>query len=190
MVKAGPKKARTKVEEAIRAAVEENTPRGRPKASRKSSKVRSYTFKETDAAKRLRADRYLAEMQRVFGLREPRHESEFLEFYDTLKEDERMFAVKLFQMSCWHDRNERVASSIAWSSGEGYVYIACTRCGLVRRDDTSVKRMRLAEWNSYCPEGFDAFDWTDLLMTDKSIWRFIHDEALAEMVDASMTKED
>jgi hypothetical protein len=189
-VKAGPKKARAKAEEEAKAkAIEEHRVRGKKTATRKSSKVTRYSYKESDTAKRQRVDRYLAEMQRVFGMREPRHEDEFLAFHDNLKADEIPFALKLFQMSCDHPKTEIIAQKGSWTSGEPVYFTACVRCALVRRDAAPTFMLR-EEWDSHCPEGYDAFDWGDLFTKDKTLWRFIHDEVLAEQVSGSMTEED
>lgn len=188
--KAGPKKRRAKSEEAaIRAAVEEHGKRG-VRAVRKSSKVNTFRYKDPaeERAKRKKLDAYLREMERVFGLREPRHEHEFLMFYDVLKEDERPFAAKLFQMECDHPQSEVIAQKGAWSSGEPIRYLACTRCGIVRREGTTTF-MRVEEWTNYCPDGYDMFDWMDLLTKDKSLWRFIYDEVIAEMTANALTEE-
>ena len=46
------------------------------------------------------------------------------------------------------------------------------------------------EWMEYCPEGFDMFEWEELFVKDRSLWQFIHDEAMATMVEDSMTAEE
>lgn len=188
-VKAGPKKRRAKSEEQrIREAVAEHGARGKPRTARKSGKVRSFTYKESDASKRAKVDRYLSELQRIFGMRTPRHENEYLEFLYTLKADEHPFALQLFRMTCTHPKVEVVANGTSMVH-DNKRHIACVRCGLVRVEQSKTK-MLIAEWQSYCPTGFDMFDWEDLFTKDKSMWRFLHDECLAEMVEESMTEED
>jgi hypothetical protein len=186
--KAGPKKRRFKSEQeaekaAIRAAIEEHGKR-RPRARRKSSKINSFKYKEASAP----AKEKVAGLD-PYALREPEGPSLFDVFAVELPDDQRVFAKTYWHMRCEHLYEGVVAGNPSLDGLEP-VWKRCADCGLVRRwygNRTASKRQ---EWMTYCPDGFDMFDWEHLFTKDRGMWLYIHDECLAEMVDESMTKED
>lgn len=173
----------------IREAVEEHGKRGRPKTNRRAGKVNTFNYKEGEAAKRKQADSFVAEQERVYGLREPRPPSKIEEFTAKLADDQKVFARMYFQMECGHELLP-IAKTVSYVDGIKVHSILCQHCALVRTWQGSKTATDQAEWVSYCPDGFDMFDWQDLYTKDRGVWRFIHDEVLAEMVSESMTKEE
>lgn len=70
--KAGPKARAAKTEaDAIRAAVEEHTVRGRKKATRRAGRVRSYTYKEAEHAERRKFNAVQRELALRYQMRIP-----------------------------------------------------------------------------------------------------------------------
>lgn len=185
MPKAGPKKRRAKTEaELIQKAIDENAVRLKG-AKRKSGKVRAYTYKDVpkpspDAP----AEQWVPYI---------REQPEFLAFEDSLSDDERPNAVKLFCQACDHPPAKQVLISYipggiaSQRTNERY---RCERCGLGYMGLPSRTATLKAEWRSYCPQGFDMFEWEDLFTRDKSMWRFIIDEAEFELVKDVLEKGD
>jgi len=182
--KAGPKKKAAMSEaERIRAAIEKTTAkRGLP-----SNRTRRYRYKRRTAAKPERNIDFEQELQ--YGLREPRGLTPFEEFEAGLPDDQRPFARRLWMMSCTH--GERVvATKESWTTGETDKLVVCDNCGYAGKWLGSRTATLRREWQTYCPDGFDAFEWDDLFVTDKSLWPFIYDEAEFAMVADSMRGED
>lgn len=128
------------------------------------------------------------EMQ--YGLRVPTGPTEFEAFEATLSDDQKPYARKLFRMACVHGF-EVVMEDVSWSEASSNAkHVVCHRCGFVCRQQGSRAAMLRQEWDGYCPDGYDAFDWAELFVTDKSLWPFIHDEVEYVMLETSMTKED
>lgn len=187
--KAGPKKRRAKSEEEmIRAAVEEHGRRG-VRARRKASNVHTYSFKEVETAKHKKAEAFLTEQERVFAMRLPQGPSPFVEFVSDLSDEERIFASAYWHMQCEHRNEKPQMIDPSFVNGVTPVTMECPDCGLVRRWHGTRTETKLQEWMSYCPNGYDMFDWQDMFVRDRSMWRFIHDEVLADMVDDSMKEE-
>jgi hypothetical protein len=104
----------------------------------------------------------------------PEPDSRFRKFVMDLADDELPFVMDYWHMRCHHKRLRAVDDDN---------HIECVICGLVRTwqgDDLATMK---AEWASYCPDGMDMFDWADLFVRDRSLWRYIHGEVLAEMVE-------
>ncbi len=127
---------------------------------------------------RLRPKRDLS-LEREHMMREPKPLDDFARFVADLSDDEQPFALKLWQMSCDHYESEVLAVG-----GDGQPRsVKCLRCGRVRKWMGSDMSTKLQEWNDYCPDGFDMFEWQELYIRDRRMWRFLHDEALASMVE-------
>lgn len=175
--KAGPKKRRARTEaEAIRNAVDEH---GVRQPAKKTSKVREYSYKEGQRAKRKRASAFDAEQQRLFGLREPDGPTPLEEFTETLAPDARVFAELYWHMQCEHVDEEIVL--VPSLDGAEPSHVRCKVCGSVRRWWGTKTETKRQEWSGYCPDGYDMFEWHDMYVRDRSMWQFIHDEVLAEM---------
>ena len=165
--KAGPKKRRARTEEeAIRAAVEEHGKRGvRP--ARRAGKVRTYTYKEPPAK--------VPEPEPMWTpyLREP---IELERYRRELPTDLQPMAAKLFKMECDHPEKEVVSVIAPLDPSERRSQWRCNRCHCL--GNTAGKmRMLYEEWLTYCPEGYDMWEWADMFTKDKSLWRFIYEEA-------------
>ena len=165
----------------IREAVEEHGKRG-VKHGRRASKVNTFNYKKAESDKRKRADALQAEQERVYGLREPRPPSELDVFTASLTDDQKVFARMYFQMECDHGEFP-LATLHSFVEGTTLIDALCERCGLVRKWMGNKTETARAEWMSYCPDGFDMFDWLDLYTKDRGAWRFIHDEVLSEMME-------
>lgn len=175
--KAGPKKRRARTEaEAIRNAVDEH---GVRQPAKKATKVREYSYKEAQRAKRKRASAFEAEQQRLFGLRVPDGPTPFEEFKETLAPDARVYAQLYWNMQCEHDHG----AIVLFPSLEGAepTHVVCTFCGSMRQWHGTKTETKRQEWIGYCPDGYDMFEWQDLFVRDRSLWQFIHNEVLAEM---------
>jgi hypothetical protein len=178
--KADPKKRRAKSEEEmIRAAVDEHGKRG-VKARRKSGKVNAFRYKETVHA----ANEANTAWHRHQLMREPHGLTPFEEFTDTLADDARVFATTYWHMQCAHADEEVISQTASFVEGASPEHLRCRNCGLVRRWQGSKTETKRHEWMSYCPDGYDMFEWGDLYVGDRSLWQYIHDECLAEMVAA------
>jgi hypothetical protein len=187
--KAGPKKKAAKSEaELIRDAVAEHGKRG-VRALRKSGKVTSYNYKEAEAAKRKRVEQYITEQDRLFSLRQPHGPTPFDDFKEGLADDARVFAKLYWTMRCEHRHETPVTIDPSIVHGTTVAHMSCPECGLIRSWCGTRAATKRREWESYCPEGFDMFDWCDLYVPDRSLWQYIHDEALADMLTEAM-KED
>lgn len=185
--KAGPKKRRAKTEdEAIRNAVAEHGTRG----LRRTRKVRSYKYKETDADKRKRGKQVITDQEREFRLREPDGPSEFKLFKDALDESAKPFAEMYWHMKCPHKREVEVAVIPSMVLGKEASHVQCLDCDIIRRWHGTKTLTKQKEWIGYCPDGYDMFDWEALFLRDRSMWQLIHDEVLAEMAEASMATEE
>lgn len=125
-----------------------------------------------------------------YGLREPRGPSEFDLFVEALEDDQRPHAKVLYQMACDHEDADVVMEDATWSEPDKTKKCLCPRCKLLFTRHPTKSATKLAEWRLYCPEGYDAFDWEDLFVTDKSLWPYIYDEAEYALVADSMTRED
>lgn len=127
------------------------------------------------------------ELEMQYGLREPK-QTLLTVFADDLPDDEKPFAQKLFQMDCNHFDSE-----VTVQKSENGISVPerkqCKRCGLSYRVNRTATLTKRAEWDSYCPDGFDMFDWQDLYQRDKSTWRFIFSEVLSEMEPTLMEGE-
>lgn len=166
--KAGPKARRAKSEaEAIRAAVEEHGKRGRPKPSRRAGKVNTFQYKEPPAKE--------PEPEPMWSpyLREP-HELEA--FRRELPPEQQSLAANLFKMDCPHEVREVTASITPLDPSAREEWWKCPRCWYSAKKQGKLSELR-AEWNSYCPEGYDMWEWADMFTKDKTLWRFIYDEA-------------
>lgn len=176
--KAGPKKRRAKAEEEmIQQAVEEHG-RRTTKARRKSSKVKTYQYKE--AEKTSRSGRHKLPEHPV---RQPKEPTPFELFRDGLGFDQRPFALIYWYMQCEHEREEVVSEMSSFMDGVEPRMLRCQDCGCLRHAKSTRLSTKSDEWVSYCPEGYDMFEWADLYTNDRSLWRFIHDECLAEMTN-------
>lgn len=188
--KAGPKKKRAKTEEEmIRSAVDEHGKRG-VRVARKSSKVNIIKYKEAETAKRKRADKFQREQELAHGLREPQGPNAFDQFVAELDTSQRVFAKTYWQMQCEHKHEESVAESVSFVEGREPIFVRCFDCGANRRWMGTRTATKINEWMSYCPDGYDMFEWEELFVKDRSMWRFIHDEAMYEMVEAAMTTDE
>jgi hypothetical protein len=178
VAKAGKRKPAKSEEEAIRDAVANHGANGVTKRKR----VKSYHYKAVD--KSPAAPKLDLEHQ----LREPKGASEFELFLAELEDDEKPFGRHLFQMDCAHANCEKVASLGRWSDDTEEIWHVCKRCGYILRGCTKTAQ-RTNEWMSYCPVGFDMFDWQELYQSDKSLWRYIFDEAQDELVSSVLAGE-
>lgn len=171
--KAGPKKRRAKNEaERIREAVEEHGKRG-IKPARRAGKVNSFQYKESEApAKVEEPDTWKP------YLRMPH---EFVAFKDALPEDLQPMAAKLFTMQCDHMEREITAVIAPLDPSKREEWWRCERCWYSAKKQSKTTNL-MAEWNSYCPEGMDMFDWEDMFTRDKGMWRFIYEEAEYDLV--------
>lgn len=116
------------------------------------------------------------EQESLFRLRAPQPKTLFELFRDELPDDQKPFARKLFQMDCLHADEEKTVVFARSVEQTDIVWLTCPRCELTRRWAGTEPRTKKAEWMTYCPEGFDMFDWESLYDTDKSEWRDIWDE--------------
>jgi hypothetical protein len=179
--KAGPKARRAKSEaEHIREAVEEYGVRGvRP--SRKAGKVRSYRYKEAPPT---------PEETPVEGwqpyLREPH---ELVAYRSELPEDLRPHAAKLFKMECEHTVRDITAVNAPLDPSEREEWWRCRRCWYSAKK-TGINATLREEWNSYCPEGFDMWEWADMFTKDRTMWRFIYEEAEYALVADVLGSEE
>jgi hypothetical protein len=181
-IKAGPKKQAAKSEaEAIRAAVEEHSVRSR--ATRKSSGVKSYHYKQRPDSKPAKPAIDLR-----YAIRVPKVTALDL-FKAELPEDEQAYAETYWHMQCEHAHEVEIILAASFTNGNEPVWMECPDCGLRRRWDMSRAQTKVNEWTAYCPDGFDMFDWIDLYVKDRSLWRYIYDECQVEMVENSF-KED
>lgn len=124
------------------------------------------------------------EQTMAYGLREPKQASEFDLFKASLADDEKPFAMKLWQMSCDHS-GDFAAMVVRAENGE-HVYRQCERCQLMFSWLGSKTASKAHEFTSYCPNGYDMLDWLDLYTRDRSLWRFLFMEVQAEMVEESI----
>ena len=179
--KAGPKKRRAKSEaEAIRAAVEEHGKRG-VRVSRRAGKVNTFKYKEAEApAKPEPVEQW------VPYLREP-HELET--YRRELPYDLQPFAAKLFKMECGHIDREVTAMKAPLDPSEREEWWRCPRCWYSAKKQTYLRELQ-AEWASYCPDGYDMWEWMDMFTKDRSLWRFIYEEAEVELVDIALGREE
>lgn len=148
--------------------------KGRPAAKQRESQARQREHERELAAE--------------YRPREPKAPTAFQAFTDGLSDEQRPFATTYWHMQCDHQGEKAIAGN---PHGDGYepVWMRCPDCGLLRRWHGSRTATKSMEWMSYCPDGFDMFEWEELFTRDRSMWMFLHDEALASMVDESMTRE-
>jgi len=146
--------------------------------------------KGRNALKERRAlDKAEREAEREFRLREPNGPSPFELFRENLPVDAKPFALLYWHMECEH-RGEKIIAGTSTLDHYEPVWMRCPDCGLVRRWFGNRTATKKQEWMSYCPEGYDMFEWDELYQPSRPLWRFIHDEVLVSQVDEAMTKED
>lgn len=129
------------------------------------------------------------EQERVFGLREP-ISTEYTMFLNELPIDQRPFGKVYFQMECGHAGEEWVVTLTSLVEQNEKTHLLCDRCGLLRRWWGTRTATIKQEWNGYCPDGYDAFEWADLFVKDRGLWRFVHNEVLDEMTSDAMKEDD
>lgn len=184
--KAGPKKRRAKTEEEmIRAAVAEHGIR--KKGTRRASKVNAYSYKAAEAAKKEQKQKVIEDELR-FGLRVPIGPSEFDLFKEELPDDAKVFAQMYWHMQCTHE-DETVEQTSSYVEGVQPTTVRCIHCGSMRKWQGTKTTTKHAEWTSYCPYGFDMWDWDTLYVNDRYLWRYIHDEVLASMMFEELVAE-
>lgn len=120
-----------------------------------------------------------------FELREPKPPTEFDLFVAELDDSQRPFATILWRMACQH--TDEVIENDPHGTA---TWVRCKRCDSLRRWLGSTAKTRQGEWMTYCPDGFDMFDWDELYTRDKTLWPFIHDEALYAMLEDAMTSTE
>lgn len=181
--KAGPKKKRAKAEEElIRQAIEENRSRGGPKGKpRRAGKVRSYRYKEAAKPEPQPAEERWRPYERNYPF-------EFGEYEQSLPEDLRPFAVKLYKAECPHSRWEVVTVQAPLDPAQREQHVRCHRCWYTAKQQGRM-RMLYEEWMSLAPEGYDHFDWGDLFTKDKTLWRYIYEEAEHALVSDVLGEE-
>lgn len=121
----------------------------------------------------------------AYSLREPYEPTPRDEFLAGLTDSERIFGQMYWHMECKHDHEVVVAGNPSLDGLEP-IWMRCPDCDLVRRWFGTKTETKRQEWISYCPADYDMFDWTDLFHRDRSLWRYIHDECLAEMVEGTL----
>lgn len=126
------------------------------------------------------------EEEKLYGLREPKPQTLFDIFKSELPDDQKPFARKLYQMDCQHPGEEETAVLAKSSHETETVWLTCPTCGLTWRWFGTMSATKKAEWASYCPEGFDQFDWEELYTRDKAMWKILYDEAEYSLVEDSM----
>lgn len=170
--KAGPKARRAKSEaEAIRAAVEEHGRRG-VKASRRAGKVDTYHYKEPTTAEAAAKDGGESFVWKPY-LREP-HALE--QYRRELPEDMRPHAAKLFKMECDHAEREVTSVLAPLDPSKREEWWRCENCWHSDKKQSKTAELR-HEWHGYCPEGYDMWEWADMFTKDKTMWRYIYEEA-------------
>lgn len=125
------------------------------------------------------------ELGMIYRMREPDGPSAFETFAAELEDEQRPFAKLYWTMQCDHAHEEKVAVDASGAP----IMVRCTDCGIVRRWQGTRGATKVQEWMSYCPDGFDMFEWQDLYVRDRSMWQFIHDEVLAEQVTITLAEE-
>jgi len=140
-------------------------------------------------AERRQAAKIEQQLADEFQMREPNGPSPFELFRENLPVDAKPFALLYWHMQCEH-RAEKIIAGTSTLDNYEPVWVRCPDCGLVRRWFGNRSATKKQEWVSYCPDGFDMFEWDELFTRDRSMWRFIHDEVLVSQVDEAMTEED
>jgi hypothetical protein len=143
-------------------------------------------------AKQQLAAKVEAELQERYGLREPLPPSEFDVFVASLSDDQKPFAKALWQMGCEH-KDEVIENTSSILDGVKPTVVRCKHCGLMKTWQGTPASSKRFEWTSFCPDGFDMFEWEDLYQRDKTMWPLIFDEVQYAMLEATMlptTQED
>lgn len=174
-VKAGPKKRRAKTErDRISEAVEEHGARG-VKQTRRATKVRSYTYKET--AKKKAPKRKLSLDLRAQGLndRSSRKWESWEEAILFSEPTKVLDDLTKKQMLCDHKplMNEKAVASL----GEDAQWRTCPTCQAVLRWWGNYTATIQAEWQSLRLVGYSPSEWGELFTKDKSLWVFLMEEA-------------
>jgi len=180
-VKAGTKKRRAKSEqEMIREAVEEHGRRG-VRAERRSSKVRSYSYKKP--AKKKEPKRKLSLDKTAVGYND-RNRREWQPWEEAiLFVDAKVVLDELTkkQIQCDHKalKTERPVAVL----GDDAQWRTCPNCQAVLRWWGSYTATIQAEWMSYRVNGYPMTEWGELYTRDKTLWLFVIEEAHASKED-------